>query len=329
VARRRNGPLATVVIPTFNGERYLRRILEILSQQDLDGSFDILVIDSGSTDGTLDIVRDFPKVRLHQIPNSEFGHGRTRNLGAQMSTGEFTAFLTHDAVPTSTHWLANLIAPMRADPSVAAVMGKQVPRPGCFPLLKYEIRGVFANAGPDDRVTVFDKVSIRNEAEFARAAFHSDVNSAARSSVLQGPIPYRDVEYAEDQLFGRDVLKAGLRKAYAPMAVVEHSNDLTLREYGKRIFDETFGLRRLGLGGPEIGVVDALKKATRGTVGDARRIAHDPEYSWAKKIRWWLATPSYQFVKWRAIHRAFHVDLDRSSDMRHSLEAGRRGRANT
>ena len=74
-----NELLATVVIPTYNGELYLRRILTALREQKIDGEFEVMVIDSGSTDATLDIVSDYPEVRLHEIKNSEFGHGKTRN----------------------------------------------------------------------------------------------------------------------------------------------------------------------------------------------------------------------------------------------------------
>ena len=83
----------TVIIPTFNGERYLGRILDALREQDTDAGFEVLVVDSGSTDATLDIVAarvgalGEAQLRLHQIPNSEFGHGRTRNLAAQLARG--------------------------------------------------------------------------------------------------------------------------------------------------------------------------------------------------------------------------------------------------
>ncbi|MDQ1596723.1 MAG: hypothetical protein QOI70_147, partial [Microbacteriaceae bacterium] len=62
---------ATVIIPTLNGERYLERLLRMLELQDFDGETEVLVIDSGSTDRTLEIVRSHPAVRLVEIPNGE------------------------------------------------------------------------------------------------------------------------------------------------------------------------------------------------------------------------------------------------------------------
>ena len=99
------------------------------------------MIDSWSTDSVfLEIVRRFPEVRLHEIPNEEFGHG-LRATSPPGSRGASSSPTTHDVVPTTSRWLAELIAPFAIDQRIVAVMGKQVPRPGCFPLLKYEIRG--------------------------------------------------------------------------------------------------------------------------------------------------------------------------------------------
>ncbi|WP_291378017.1 glycosyltransferase family 2 protein [Demequina sp.] len=316
--------LATVVILTFNGETYLRRILEALRDQQLDGEFDVLVIDSGSTDTTLDIVSDFPEVRVHHIDKADFGHGRTRNLAASMSRGEFTAYLTHDAIPVDSSWLRHLLEPLRTMPRVAGVYGLQVPRPRCVPLLKYEIRGVFGSAGVGHGVTVDAPGWAPTEIQ-ARATFYSDVNSAARTSVLLGEVPYRDVPYAEDQYFGADLLESGWWKAFSPMAAVEHSNDLTVSEYRRRIFDEGVALSRLGFPVPTGGAMRTVVKAMRGIVGDTLRIARDPDYSWRRRLYWWAVNPAYQVAKWSAYRRVSKVDIDNEAVVEaHSLEASRR-----
>ncbi|MEY9951178.1 glycosyltransferase family 2 protein [Leifsonia sp. EB34] len=300
----------TIAILTYNGETYLRRILEMIRRQDFAGSVEVLVIDSGSTDSTLSIVADFPEVVLKQIPNSEFGHGRTRNLAAQLATGEFVVYLTHDAIPASESWLTELLAPFAIDEKIVAVMGKQVPRPGCFPLLKYEIRGVFAGFGPDFGTTVFYKDDFaKDEGVLGAMAFYSDVNSAARRSFLTDVVPYRDVRYAEDQLFGRDLLEAGYSKAYAGRAAVEHSNDLTLGEYERRIFDETVGLREIGFPIPPMSRPQQLRLTARGIVGDTLRILRDSEYSWKRKAFWLVVNPAYQVVKWSSYRDSTLVDI--------------------
>lgn len=303
-------PLVTVAILTYNGETYLDRILEAVTTQTIDGDVEVLIIDSGSTDATLEIVRRYPQVRLHEIPNSEFGHGKTRNLAASLARGEFIAYLTHDAIPTSLEWLRELLAPFAIDDRIVAVMGKQIPRPGCFPLLKYEIKGVFNAFGPDFGTSVFYKGDfVQSEGVFNAIAFYSDVNSAARRRFLLDVVPYRDVRYAEDQLFGKDLLEAGYRKAYAPRAAVQHSNDLTLDEYRRRIFDETVGLRQIGKLIEPMSRGTQLKLTARGVAGDSLRILRDPEFGWKRRLFWLAANPLYQIAKWRSYRASTLVDL--------------------
>lgn len=319
-------PLATVAILTYNGEVYLDRILREVLAQELDGGFEVLVLDSGSTDATLEIVRRFPAVRLHEIPNSEFGHGKTRNLAAQLATGEFIAYLTHDAIPASRHWLRELLEPFRLDERIVAVMGKQIPRVGCFPLLKYEIRGVFAGFGPDFGTSIFYKDEfVQSEGVLNAISFYSDVNSAARRDFLLNTIPYRDVRYAEDQLFGKDLIEAGYRKAYAGRAAVEHSNDLTLNEYGKRIFDETIGLRQIGFPIPPLMRGGQLRLTARGIVGDSLRILQDPDFSWKRRLFWLAMNPRYQVRKWASYRQSTLTDLaDQEAIDAGSLEQARK-----
>lgn len=319
-------PIATVAILTFNGETYLERILVAVESQEIEGDVEILIIDSGSTDATLEIVARHPRVRLHQIPNAEFGHGKTRNLAAQLATGEFVVYLTHDAIPIGPHWLREMLRPFAISTSIAGVVGKQVPRASCFPLLKYEIDGVFRGLGGELGVTVTEHPAGAPEDGLLDArAFYSDVNSAARREFLVSSIPYRDVRYAEDQLFGRDILLAGWRKAYTPTGAVEHSNDLTLEEYERRIFDETVGLREIGREMTPIGVRDRLRGTARGVIGDTVRIMQDPAFGRRRKLYWLVLNPRYHWVKWRALRAATTVDLaDEAARSAGSLEARRR-----
>lgn len=302
-------PLVTVAILTYNGEAYLERILVEVLGQDVEGEVEVLVIDSGSTDSTLEIVKRYPAVQLHEIPNSDFGHGRTRNLAARLSRGTFIAFLTHDAIPVSRQWLRELLAPFSLDEKIVAVMGKQIPRRGCFPLLKYEIQGVFAGFGPDFGTTIFyNDTFVQSEGVLNAISFYSDVNSAARREFLTNVIPYRDVRYAEDQLFGKDLIEAGYRKAYAGRAAVEHSNDLTRDEYRRRIFDETVGLRQIGFPIPVLTPKGQLRLTCRGIFGDSLRILRDGDFGWKRKLVWLLVNPSYQVAKWTSYRASTLVD---------------------
>jgi rhamnosyltransferase len=300
-------PSVTVTVLSYNGEAYLDAILTAVEAQRYDGNVETLVIDSGSTDGTLQIVQRHPHVRLHQIPNSEFGHGRTRNLAASLATGEIVVYLTHDAVPANRDWLARLVAPIVDDQRIVAVLGKQVARPSAPPLLKYDIARVFARLGPDHGVTVaFDDGTLEDEHAMRLASFYSDTCSAARRELLLNKVPYRDVEYAEDQVFGRDLIEGGYRKAYAPGAIVEHSNDGNLREFGKRIAADLIGLRGTGVEIAEVSRFAALKQWVKWSAMDAAQILVDRDYSLGRKLYWLLMNPLYHAVKWSNYRRASH-----------------------
>ncbi len=319
---------ATIVIPTLNGERYLDRLLAMLERQRFDGSVEVLVIDSGSTDSTVSIVRAHPGVRLHEIPNAEFGHGKTRNLAARLARGRIVAYLTQDAIPLSTEWLAALAAPLDRDGSDAvAVFGKQVPRDGCFPLQKYEIRAVFARFG-DEPVVYQRSERAPTASELDLLAFYSDVNSATRREFLLEVIPYRDLSYSEDMAFARDLIDAGYRKAYSPAGAVEHSNDLTFREYGKRIFDETLAMRRVDGNAVVFGIGGRMLRAGYGILTDSARIVRDSDYGVFATLRWLVVNPWYHLSKWRNYGRAVRVRLDDHATIEaNSLEQERARRA--
>ncbi len=318
--------MITVVVPTYDGDRYLDALLTAVESQWIDAEVEVLVVDSGSTDGTLDIIAAHPRVRLLTIPNSEFSHGRTRQWAARESRGELIAYLTQDAIPLSDSWLAELAAPFALDQRVALVTGRQHPRRTAFPLQKYEIVGSFAALGPADGTSFVDGAQ-RAYVDHERGGFHSDVNAMVRRDLVLGPIPFRDVAYSEDMMMAQDVLNAGLVKAYAGKAAVEHSNDLTRSEYGRRIFDETIGLRRIGVEQPALSRVGVLARALRRSLGDARRIFRDPDYCVAEKLRWLLVNPGYQLRKWSSYRRAARVSLDdHASIVANSLERGRRNR---
>jgi rhamnosyltransferase len=302
--------LATVVVLTYNGERYLRELLHAVTHQRIDGDFEVLVIDSGSTDETLKIVAEYPQVRLLQIPNEEFGHGRTRNLAAHEARGRYVAYLTHDATPAHDRWLYELLKPFELNDRVAGVMGSQIPRAWCVPLLKYEIQSVFTGFGPGFGTTLFyEDGFIDGDAVRNAVTFYSDVNSAARRDILTGPVPYRDVSYAEDQLFGRDLIAAGLMKAYAPRASALHSNDLTLREYDDRLAAETMGLREVGIDVevPSMSVVSRM--VARGVAKDTVRLVRDRQFSWRRKLYYLVVGPLFHLQKWRGVRRGARADL--------------------
>jgi rhamnosyltransferase len=268
-------PLASVVLLTFNGERYLSEVLESVFKQNTTFHYEVIVIDSGSADSTLDIVKWYP-VKLHQIPTCAFSHGETRNLGARLARGRFVAYLTQDATPASESWLQHLVDAFALGPKVAAVYGIHIPRADCDPVTRRDTEEFFKMMGPKSQATVqYIKDGAAGREEYERnegiIGFYSDVNSCLRKSVWE-KIPYQTLDYAEDQAFGRDILRAGYWKAYEPRAAVIHSHSYPLLQYFRRQFDEYRGLRQSIGFIQKAGLTRVLLGALKGGWVDSRHI---------------------------------------------------------
>jgi glycosyltransferase involved in cell wall biosynthesis/GT2 family glycosyltransferase len=218
----------SVVIPVKDGERYLAEVLEHAHGQ---GADELLVIDSGSRDRSVDIARS-AGARVIEIAPESFGHGRTRNLGAEATTGELICFLTQDATPLNG-WLAAYREAFALDPRVGAAYGPHVPRPGTSPMIARELVEFFATFAPDCRPAV---------QRLGGPAFLSNVNACYARECWE-ELRFADVAYAEDQEFGRALLGAGWCKVYHPGAAALHSHDYGVTEFMRRYFDEYRGLR--------------------------------------------------------------------------------------
>lgn len=318
---------ATVFIPTWFGEVYLDQLLDRVFSQRVDFNYEVLIFDTSSTDKTPEIIEKYAKkhanLRHKTITKKEYGHGRTRQAAAVAAKGDIVVYLAQDAIPAHDRWLYEMVKPFSLNDKIVGVVGKQDPRPKCVPLLKYEIRSVFGNLGPDFGTTIFYKDDyIKNQATYDMTAFYSDVNSAARRSFLVNEIPYKDVSYAEDQLFGRDVIDAGYMKAYAARANVVHSNDVSLKEYKNRLFDEVLGLRRVGIQVEIPRKKLILKQVVLGSTKDALKTLRDSDYSLKRKLFWLAVNPLYHIEKWRGIRIAAKIDMnDSESGKKYSLES--------
>jgi glycosyltransferase involved in cell wall biosynthesis len=265
----------SVIIPVLNGEEYLAEVLEAVLGQQTDAELEVLVIDSGSTDRSLEIARD-AGVNLIEIPNSEFQHGRTRNFGMRNTRGELVAFLTQDATPASPHWVEAYREAFRLDDHVGAAYGPHLPRPGVNPLMARLLTEFFAGFSPEGGPVVHHKGDL---------TFLSNSNSCLSRAAWQ-QIPFRAIPYAEDQAMGADLLEAGWTKVYMPEAAALHSHDYGLVESWKRYFDEYRGLRE-SIGHVEKASATGAARVVAGSVrSDARWIIREEDRPPHEKAYW-------------------------------------------
>jgi glycosyltransferase involved in cell wall biosynthesis len=216
---------ASIVLLTYNGEKYLEEVLQMIQRQKMP-AFEIIAIDSGSSDSTLEILQKF-RVRVHRILKSEFNHARTRNLGATMSSGQYIIFLTQDATPADQCWLEELLRPFRDLENVVGTYSKQIPRPHSDLLEVCDIKQSFPNQ--QEVKSVAGKVRLTRK-EFLRLIHFSNSSSAyERQLLLQNPFR-EDLEMAEDQEWAKRVIEKGFTIVYQPESVVLHSHEHNLHE---------------------------------------------------------------------------------------------------
>lgn len=224
---------ASIIILTKNGGANFPRLMERIFSQRFGGSYEVIVIDSGSTDGTPEAARSHPVI-LRQIPPQEFHHGRTRNLGVDMAQGDYIVFITQDALPLDDNWLQNLIDGFDS-PSVAMVVGRQIPWEHTRPPEKFFYHYNFPAF----------KIVVQSGADYYHDnVFISNVNSAFPREILLEYKFDENIVMAEDKEIAARLLKNGLTINYEPSATVYHSHDYSLKSLFERSLDYGLALRQ-------------------------------------------------------------------------------------
>lgn len=243
-------PQVSIVLPTRNGGATLPSLLDAIGRQQVDFSYEIVAVDSGSTDGSVDLLRSRVS-RLVSIEPDAFDHGLTRNLGIEYAHGELIVLLAQDAVPVSERWLAALTGPLLADAGLAGAFARQLPRPDASPVTCHYLARYLASSQVSRTIGIsrmeFDALTPTER--FERCTF-DNVCSCIRRSVWARH-PFRQSPIGEDVEWAREVLIAGYRLAYVADAAVIHSHDRSatyefLRTYllHRRLY-ELFGLRTI------------------------------------------------------------------------------------
>ena len=258
-----SAPEVSVLLLTLDAMPGLPELLRRLGEQRVDARTELVAIDSGSRDGTAELLAARAD-RLIRIPRERFDHGGTRNLGVEACRGERVALLVQDALPASPAWLAELVAPLGED-AVAGAFSRQVPAPGASALARHQLAGWVAADEVPRRVRLSPAEFARLEPlERLRACAFDNVSSCLRREVWRAH-PFPETPIAEDVAWGRRVLLAGYALAYAPRSVVVHSHDRGLRYELERTRLLHAELRRL-FGLETVGSLRGLARAVAATL---------------------------------------------------------------
>jgi len=226
-------PLVSVVIPIKNGISTMKSCLDGLFSQTFKDKMEVIAIDSGSTDGTLELLEKYP-VRIHHLNPKEFNHGETRNLGVSLAKGEFVVMTVQDATPASADWIEMMLKHFE-NPLVAGVCGQQIvahdkeknPLQWFKPASEAKPFTVYFEK-PEE----FNSLSGKKQHEYCN---WDDVNAAYRKSIKE-KIPFKKLMFSEDTLWAKDALGEGYAIVYDYRARVYHYHHQNFKFYFKRSY---------------------------------------------------------------------------------------------
>ncbi len=242
-------PEVSILVRTRNDAPFIAKTLDAIAAQEGAPSFEVVVCDDASTDGTSEILKGRNGLRFVTRPAGEYRPGRTLNAMVREARGEIVVFNNADAIPLDGRWLAALTAPFQATAAIAT-FAQQVPRADAEPLVKKD----YARAFGDGSVSK----------DWPR--FFSLASSAFRRDwLLENPFD-ETILYSEDiELVNRRPLV----RRYVAEARVEHSHNYDKGQWARRFYGEGYAEQQI-FGDPVPGRLRVAAQAAVEALRDAK-----------------------------------------------------------
>jgi rhamnosyltransferase len=266
-------PLVSIIMRSFNEAWALGGTLAALKEQNWT-NWELIVIDSGSTDGSQELIRAANPAHFIQIQPHEYNPSRVMNHGMRLSRADYCLFLNSDATPQGPNWLRPLAEGL-FNPKTAAVFGRQVPRPDCQAVYACDYDRCF---GPE-----------RESANWGH--FFSMVSSGLRKDIWAIRGFREDLQYAEDDEYTRWCIEQGYDVVYCPDSVAMHSHNYTPQQAYKRCFGDGRALAACWPGEREH--FNVARTVLMGWLSDFR---HDMRY--AASHGTWNELPHAARIRW-------------------------------
>lgn len=218
----------SIVFRALNEEKWFADALQACVDQDTDGfEVEIVLVDSGSTDRTIEIAESFG-VRIVYIQKHEFTFGRSLNLGCEAASGDILVFISAHCVPAHSRWLINLVSPL-VNQSISYSYGRQIGHD----VSRFSEHQIFEQYFPDH-----DKIPQDN-------FFVNNANSAIVKSVWESYKFDEEVTGLEDMVLAKAIMKDGGRIGYVADAAVYHIHEESFGQTKKRYYREALTLREI------------------------------------------------------------------------------------
>lgn len=239
---------ASIIVRTYNEARSLPRLLAELNRQ-RGAEYELLVVDSGSDDGTVELARRAGARVLH-ISKDRFTFGRSLNLGCDAAEGEILVFISAHCYPEDTNWLRNMLAPFGA-PETALTYGRQLGGE----VTKFSEHRVFERNFPSGRNGTI------------LPFFCNNANAAVRADLWRSQRFDEDLPGLEDLDWARRIMQRGFKVTYVPDAPVFHIHEETWRQVEHRYMREAIALNRM-LPDMSFDLADLGRLVVQSTSGD-------------------------------------------------------------
>lgn len=214
----------SVIIPTFNGEQRIEKCINALSVQDYGQDFEIIVVDDGSIDNTVEVLTKYSNVKV--ISQNNQGPAAARNNGASQASGEIILFTDDDCIPQE-NWLSEMLLPFK-DENISGVKGayKSTQKSPVARFVQYEYEEKYRYMNQFEYIDFIDTYSAAYKKEVFRKfnGFNADFPVAC----------------AEDVELSFRIANAGHKLVFNPNAIVEHFHPDTLIWYIKKKFKFAF-----------------------------------------------------------------------------------------
>lgn len=249
-------PPVTVIMRTKNVAGVVGQALDGLFAQDY-GDFELLVVDSGSTDDTLDVVSQY-EARVEHLAADSYVPGRVLNRAIAGCGSPVVVFQNSDAVPLHQQALSALLAPFD-DADVDATFGRQLPRPEAQTWVRGDYERAFPAMPPPP----------------AWLPYSLPFAAMRRSAWVQRPF-YDAAWGSEDTEWGVAAARDARLIEYVPEAAVMHSHNYTLRQlFGRRFIEGEADAFIYGAASP---VASALRAWAGAMARDAWQHTHKRDW---------------------------------------------------
>ena len=252
--------LASIIIRTYNEEKHLPELLQAIADQKSDVcEIESVLVDSGSTDNTVEIAEKF-SCRITHIKKEEFTFGKSLNIGCEFANGDFLLIISGHCIPANERWVENLVKPLIND-TITYSYGRQIGR----------------DTTKFSEEQVFDKYFPEHSAIPQEGFFCNNANSAIRKDAWKLFQFDEELTGLEDMALAQKLVGAGHKIGYVADAPVYHIHDETWKQVCHRYEREAIALQNIF---PEVHIsfIDFLRYVLVGLLNDYSMALQDKKF---------------------------------------------------